>query len=159
MIEAAGRTWGIANASYLYVIISESHLYIGETGDLPPKRWGQHLSSGGTFTGKTQLAGLDLPGTTEILFVGVRCTVIDSVDKMSQKRARRAVEEELHRQFSLNARMLGTEFTILSQPPPAPVRFTWSFDLVAVARQIRAHVANEFGAWKAKSQIPVHFDG
>jgi len=49
--------------------------------------------------------------------------------------------------------MLDQEFSVLSQPPPAPIRFSWSFDVADVARQIRAHVASEFGAWK-KGRAP-----
>ncbi len=149
MIEAAGKVWGRANASYLYVIVYESHLYIGETGELPPKRWGQHLSSGGTLRGKTVNAGLSLPGTTDILFIGVRCTAIDSVDILKRRLARRAIEEELHRQFSLDSWLLGKEYNILSQAPSPPVRFAWAFDLSDVAMQIRTHVIKEFQLWSA----------
>jgi hypothetical protein len=153
MIEPAGRVWGVADASYLYVIVSDSHIYIGETGELPPKRWGQHLSTAGTLTGKTMSAGLPLPGTSEILFVGVRCTVIDAIDTMRRKRARRVVEEELHRQFSLDARMAGEDFIIISESPPPSVRFTWAFDPVDVARQIRTHVASECTAWRSSRAV------
>jgi hypothetical protein len=155
MIKAAGRVWGRANVSYVYVIVIDSHIYIGETGGLPPIRWAQHLSKEGTLASKLLALGMEPPGTDEILFVCVRCTLIDSLKPNMQKRARRLIEEELHRQFCLDARMLGEEFKIVSEPPPPSVRFTWTFDSADVARRIRAHVAKEFESWKKETSSTI----
>ncbi len=147
MISHGGMVWGISEASYIYAILNGSALYVGETGDLPPKRWGQHLAGGGTFSEKATAAGIRLTGPVETLFIAIRCHDIDSENAQYRKLARRAVEEEVHRQFLLDSRPFGEAFTLLSIPPSPPIRFNWSFDTATVAREIYAQVVAEYTRW------------
>lgn len=147
MISRGGMVWGIAEASYIYAILNGSALYVGETGDLPPKRWGQHLAGGGTFSEKAIAAGICLTGPIETLFIAIRCHDIDGENAQYRKLARRAVEEEVHRQFLLDSRPFGETFRLLSLPPSPPIRYQWSFDTVAVAKEIYAHVISEYAKW------------
>jgi hypothetical protein len=150
MISPAGIVWGVSGASYIYAILNGSALYVGETGDLPPKRWGQHLSSGGTYSEKADNAGIILSGPIDTVFIAVRCHDIDNENAQYRKLARRAVEEEVHRQFLLDSRPFGDDFRLLSLAPSPPIRFRWSFDTVSVAKDIYAHVVSEYSFWKQR---------
>jgi len=44
MIEAAGSVWGQADVSHLYVIVFDSHIYIGENGRPASKSVGGSIS-------------------------------------------------------------------------------------------------------------------
>jgi hypothetical protein len=152
MISPAGTVWGVARASYIYAIVNGATLYIGETGDLPPKRWGQHLQAGGTYIGKASAAGVSITGPDDVLFLAVRCRDLDLESPPYRKLARRAVEEEVHRQFLLDNRALGDEFQLLSLAPSPPIRYNWAFNVVEVAKEIHAHFITEWVSWSAAAQ-------
>jgi len=147
MITPAGMIWGPRKASYVYAVVQGESIYFGETGDLPARRWGQHLGVGGTFTSALGIEGFAT--SDEVLFVGVRCTAVDGEMEAYRKLARRAVEEELHRQFFLDSGAFGEELSVVSNAPSAPVRVAWSFDPRAAAIEAYRIVVNDFKRWRA----------
>lgn len=149
MISLAGHISGFRNGSYVYLIAQGACLYFGETGDLPPKRWGQHLASNGTFFKLLN----KIPETLdqEMLFIGVRCLDVDKVLPLRRKLARRAIEEELHRRFFLDSQAFGCEFSMVSTPPAPPVRFAWPFEPSTVAQEIFSLFVIEYKNWRART--------
>jgi hypothetical protein len=150
MISFSGKVWGLRRSSYVYAVVQGSYVYFGETGEVPPGRWGQHLGAGGTFARK--LVTEDDEGTIadqQIVFIGIRCLVVDNEKPAYQKIARRAIEEELHRQFNLNSGALGEDLTLVSQPPPPAVRRQWTFEPREVARQIYVMLVDEYKIWRS----------
>lgn len=148
MTTLAGIVWGKESASYVYAIVVREGVYFGETGDLPPKRWGGHLAGDGTLRQKLRLFGVDV-GTEppSFFFVAVHCDAIARVDQRFRKLARRAVEEELHRRFLLNSSALFPAEVLLSSMPPSPIRLNFPFDPRAVASEAYRLICDNFQAW------------
>ena len=147
-----------------YAIVSDEHVYFGETGDVPPARWGAHLGSArSSFSEKLQTKddGFYLY-TSDVVFIGLYCQVIDGIEESRRKVARRAIEEELHRQFLLNKNALPSPKTLLSTPPPPAVRHYFPFNVESVAEQAFRLVVEEYISWiKRKRNVifPVTHNG
>lgn len=148
MTRLAGIVWGKESASYVYAIIVREGVYFGETGDLPPKRWGGHLAGDGTLKQKLRLFDIDVDTEPpSFFFVAVHCDAIAQVDQRFRKLARRAVEEELHRRFLLNSSALFPAEVLLSSMPPSPIRLNFPFDPRAVASEAYRVICDNFQAW------------
>lgn len=149
MISLCGTVWGQRYGSYLYAIISDEHIYFGETGDIPPARWGAHLGcAGSSFAEKLRIefSGHTL-STGEIVFIGLYCDMVDEIEDSKRKIARRAIEEELHRQFLLKKNTLPVPKILLSTPPPPVVRHRFPFNVEIVAEKAFDLVVKEYKAW------------
>ncbi|MGT2457646.1 hypothetical protein ACU4GI_47790 [Cupriavidus basilensis] len=150
MTTLAGVVWGIEGASYVYAIVVRESIYFGETGDLPPKRWGGHLADGGTLRQKLRLFDLESEKPSPYFFAAVHCAAIEHVDPRLRKLARRAVEEELHRRFLLDRAALYPVQVLLSSMPPSPIRLTFSFDARTIAGEAYNLICDSFRAWLEK---------
>lgn len=149
MISLCGTVWGRRYGSFLYAIFSDEHVYFGETGDMPSARWGQHLGhADSSFAEKLQTSLNGQPAYKgDIVFIGIYCDVIDEIEDSRRRIARRAVEEELHRQFLLNKNSLPTERELLSTPPPAPIRQKFPFPVEAIAKQAFELIVSQYLSW------------
>lgn len=149
MITFSGAVWGRRGGSYLYAIFHRDYVYFGETGDVPTGRWGQHLgTSDSAFFEKYSMADLhDIDEEHDVVFLGLHCEDVDQLEPSKRKIARRAIEEELHRQFLLNKNKLPKTFELLSSPPPPAVRHRFPFKIDQVAVQAFEIILQEYLAW------------
>jgi len=149
MISVCGTVWGKRYGSYLYAIFSDDYVYFGETGDVPSARWGQHLGhANSSFTEKLAIAREGMPEYEgEVFFVGLHCLAVDTIEPSKRKIARRAIEEELHRQFLLNRNLIPGDKLILSTPPSAPVRQKFPFVPEKVAEEAFRLILKQYLDW------------
>ncbi|WP_148078903.1 hypothetical protein [Delftia acidovorans] len=149
MIALAGTVWGNPRTSHLYAIFKGEYIYFGETGHVPPVRWKSHLTSQTDFLGKLQdTDATEAAAATPVFFVGIHISCADSEPEPKQKIARRAIEAELHKKFELDPSPMAPASTLLSTPPPSPVRHAFSFDKGLVAEQVYQLIADEFRKWR-----------
>lgn len=148
MIALAGTVWGSPRTSHLYAIFKGQYIYFGETGHVPPVRWKSHLTSQTDFIGKLQDTDAEeAAGESPVFFVGIHIACADQEPQLKQKIARRAIEAELHKKFSLDPSPVMPAAILLSTPPPSPVRHTFSFDKGSVAESVYQLIATEFRRW------------
>jgi hypothetical protein len=152
MISICGTVWGRRQGSFLYAVFSGEHVYFGETGDVPPARWGQHLAGAeSSFAAKLRrVDDQQSESDAVVFFVGLYCDAVDTIEKNKRKIARRAIEEELHRQFLLNKNLLPAPKILLSTPPPPVVRHRFPFDVEQMAAQAYKSIVAEYIAWLRK---------
>lgn len=152
MISLAGTVWGSPRTSHLYAIFKGKYVYFGETGHVPPIRWKSHLTSQTDFLGKLFDVDADEAASqAPILFVGVYIPCADREPEMKQKIARRAIEAELHKKFSLDPGPVMPASILLSSAPQSPVRHTFSFNKGDVAENVYQLIAAEFKRWTEKT--------
>lgn len=149
MIAFSGAVWGRRGGSYLYAIFHRDCVYFGETGDVPAGRWGQHLgSSDSAFFEKYRIEGFeDHQEGHDVVFLGLHCADVDQLEPSKRKIARRAIEEELHRQFLLNKNRLPRSLQLLSSPPPPAVRHRFPFKVDQLAIQAFDLILKEYFVW------------
>ena len=156
MTLLAGTVWGELRTSHLYAIFKGQYIYFGETGHVPPVRWKSHLTSQTDFIGKLlQIDPVEANGSAPIFFVGVHIGMADNEPTTKQKIARRAIEAELHKRFSLNPSLVYPASILLSTPPESPVSHSFNFDKINVATSVYSMIANEYGQWLNKRPAPV----
>ncbi len=148
MTTLAGTIWGQLRTSHLYAVFKGPYVYFGETGHVPPVRWKGHLTSETDFLGKLKVVDPKAVNDgTPIFFVGVHISVADAEPETRQRIARRAIEAELHRRFSLDPKPIIPASELLSTPPPVPVKHIFTFDKVSVANSVYAMIAAEYQKW------------
>jgi hypothetical protein len=148
MTILAGTIWGDLRTSHLYAIFKGQYVYFGETGHVPPVRWKSHLTSQTDFIGKlSQVDPVEASAGEPIFFVGIRIGMADNEPVTKQKIARRAIEAELHKRFSLDPTLVRPATVLLSTSPPSPVSHTFNFDKVSVAKVVYEMIAQEYGRW------------
>lgn len=147
-----GTIHGGKGDSFVYGILAGTYVYFGETGDIPPKRWGQHISAAGTLTAKlTDMSQERAIESDDMVFVGIRCAPIHSLPRSLQKIARRLVEEELHRRFFADKGAVHPDAELVSTPPPVSRLIKLPFDPRLVAIQAYELICHEFR--KAREQM------
>lgn len=157
MTALAGTVWGDLKTSHLYAIFKGAYVYFGETGHVPPVRWKSHLTSQTDFIGKlTEVDPIEARQGGPIFFVGVHIGMADSEPALKQKIARRAIEAELHRRFSLDPTLVQPATKLLSTPPPSPVSHSFGFDKVSVANAVYELIAVEYRRWLDRPQLIPH---
>ena len=148
VVEHCGTVWGIRGQSYLYMIFTSDHVYIGETGNMPTSRWGSHLSKAdSSFSEKLRklLESEKQPNYDgEFLYIGIYCGVIDEEQDEKRKYARLAIEEAVHREYALNGNGFGGIKQILSTPSKRTVRVTLGFDVESYAKHAIATLIKEY---------------
>lgn len=148
MTALAGTIWGQLRTSHLYAVFKGPYVYFGETGHVPPVRWKGHLTSETDFIGKLKIVDPKaISDGNPIFFVGVHISVADAEPETRRKIARRAIEAELHRRFSLDPKPITPASELLSTPPPVPVKHKFTFDKVSVADAVYATIAAEYQKW------------
>lgn len=151
MITHCGSVWGSTSSSYLYVILTDEFAYIGETGNLPPARWGMHLSkSNSSFKEKLrrQLEFLGLPPFDgEFLYIGLFCEDIDKEIESKRKFSRLALENAIHQQFILNGNLFWPPKQLLSRSSRSSSRIIVNFDVNAFAKAAVSKMANEYARY------------
>lgn len=158
MIAHCGTVWGTRGSSYLYAILTSSHAYIGETGNLPTARWGSHLSKAdSSFCEKLrkELEATDRATYDgEFVYIGIQCKVIDLEDKAKRKFARQAIEDEIHRQFILNENHFGSPKKLLSTSIKRSPRIRLGFDIESFAKYAISKIIEEYNKYlEATSRI------
>lgn len=138
MISHCGTVWGATDKSYIYAIFAKDFAYIGETGSLPTKRWGSHLThADSAFAEKldTVLKGYGLPPYKgEFVYIGICCSVIELEDENKRKFARLAIEDELHREFLVNKNAFGSPKALLSRSADPSSRVSFKNDIKSFAK-------------------------
>ena len=151
-MKIAGVISGAFKSSYIYLIMFENYVYIGESGCLPVVRWGSHLTKNGTFlTNLLSKQSVNISDAADIFFVGVNCVEVESEDPFKQKIARRAIEAELHRRYLLDPNSFGPDSVLISNPPADPTRFTFSFDPKSLASNVYTEMASRYQEWSSSS--------
>lgn len=137
MIKHCGTVWGLRGSSYIYVILTDSYAYIGETGEIPPQRWGSHLSKANSSFHQKLESKLKKSNLEEydgiFLYIGLYCEIIDREDAQKRKFARCAIEHELHEKFVLNQNYFGQTRELLSTSKPISPRIKLGFDIESFA--------------------------
>lgn len=137
MISHCGTVRGKRGCSYIYVIFTSEHAYIGETGNLPPARWGSHLGSSKSsfwhkISHKANESGIpEYEG--DFLYIGIHCEVIDLEPQERQKFARLAIEDAIHTEYLMNKNFFGSEKHLLSTSKPI-TRHKFGFDVDSFAK-------------------------
>lgn len=151
MTILAGTIWGQLKTSHLYAVFKGPYIYFGETGNVPPVRWKGHLTSEADFIGKLrQVDPIAASDDTPIFFVGIHIGVADDEPEAKRKIARRAIEAELHRRFSLDPTPVTPAINLLSSSPPVPARHQFNFDKVTVADAVYSMISDEYQRWLAR---------
>ncbi len=152
MISLAGIVWGSPRTSHLYAIFKGRYVYFGETGHVPPVRWKSHLTSENDFLGKLYDVDIvEAKSPSPIFFVGIYIPCADSEPEPRQKIARRAIEAELHKRFALDPTQVAPAAALLSNPPPSPVRHSFSFNKSEVADSVYKLIAQQYKSWLVRS--------
>ncbi|EPY5324568.1 hypothetical protein ACXDTH_005287 [Klebsiella variicola] len=152
-MKVAGVISGALKSSYIYLIMLENYVYIGESGCLPVVRWGSHLNKNGTFLNNLFNKQLvTMSDAANIFFVGVNCAEVEREDPFKQKIARRAIEAELHRRYLLDPNCFGPDSVLISNPPADPTRFTFSFDPKSLASNVYAEMTSRYQEWSSNSR-------
>ena len=130
---------------YIYAIAKGYCLYIGETQQHPVSRWGQHLTTDGSFMKRLRETDEDLwANNEEILFIGVNCERITSLSQEEHKLVTQYVEHKVHERCILNKPLLAPIEKIISdtlRTAPARSRHSWANDLAnEVFEEIRAQL-------------------
>ncbi|TAN71077.1 MAG: hypothetical protein EPN17_02685 [Methylobacter sp.] len=156
MTTLAGTIWGQLRTSHLYAVFKGPYIYFGETGHVPPVRWKGHLTSDADFIGKLKRVDPAVAfDETPIFFVGIHISVADDEPETKRKIARRAIEAELHRRFSLDPMPVSPATNLLSSSPPVPVRHQFNFNKVTVANTVYAMIADEYQKWLVRNNNDV----
>ena len=86
MMRLAGSVKGKWCHPYIYVIIKNYCMYIGETQHHPVYRWGQHVSKSGTFSCRLKEADEEIWLRDEdILFISIDCTEVSRASQEEHK--------------------------------------------------------------------------
>jgi hypothetical protein len=135
MIKFSGSVLGRLRHPYIYAIIKEHCIYIGETQLHPVSRWGQHLKSDGSFMKRLREADEEVWSSKEdILFLCVSCEIIATVAPEEQKLVTQYVEHKVHERCILDKpRLLPVEVIISDTVNTAPsrCRYSWANDLAS----------------------------
>jgi hypothetical protein len=134
MIRYAGAVKGRHRHPYIYIIIKSYCLYIGETQQHPVSRWGQHMSTVGTFLKRLKEEDEEVWACDkEILFLCVDCEEIATLPYEEHKLVTQYVEHKVHEQCILNLPDLAPIEKIISdttKTAPARCRHSWG-DVIA----------------------------
>ena len=153
MTVLAGTIWGQLKTSHLYAVFKGQYVYFGETGHVPPVRWKGHLTSDKDFIGKLKDADPKVASdTTPIFFVGIHIGVADEEPETMKKIARRAIEAELHKRFSLDPTPITPASELLSSSPPVPAKHKFCFDKTLVAEKVYSMISNEYQKWRKEME-------
>lgn len=124
---------------YIYFILNNEMVYIGETQRHPSVRWGEHISSNGTLAKKMYDYDFEM---SDLNFIAICCfDFIPALDKnYSLKFFTQAIEHSLHCLVSAQPSLLGGFRRVISSTEKtAPRRFN---DWVA-AEAISMTILNE----------------
>ncbi len=148
MIHFAGSIKGKARHPYVYAIAKRHCLYIGETQRHPVSRWGQHLTSFGSFQKRLREADADVWASEDvILFFCMDCDKIATLSNEEHKIVTQYVEHKVHEKCILNLPLLAPIEMIISdteKTAPSRCRYSWG-DVLAervfekIHEQIKAH--------------------
>lgn len=140
MISHCGTVWGLRASSYIYAIFTDHFAYIGETGELPPQRWGSHLSKANSSFSQKLSSKLKSFGHEDydgiFLYIGLHCDIVDQENEDKRKFARCALEHAIHEKFSASQNKFGEQRLLLSSSRPISPRINLGFNVEAIAQQI-----------------------
>ena len=135
MINSVGNITARQHYPYIYFIVKGGFLYIGQTQDIPVKRWGAHMSPEGSFSKNLRNKGDEevYYENSSIHFWGYACNhLYDNVPPAERKIVTHYVEHKVHIKASCH-RHIGVEYKIISDTEKTAVhscRFTWADQLV-----------------------------
>ena len=134
MIKFAGKIIGKRNYPYVYFIIKDSYLYIGETQDIPIRRWRDHLDINGSFSKKLRSMNEDVfYESSDIKFYAYKCKKIkENAKEVERRLVTQYVEHRLHEEIICH-RDIGPKFEIISntiRTAPKRCKYDWADDLV-----------------------------
>lgn len=134
MVKFSGMVKGKWRHPYIYAIVKNYCLYIGETQQHPVARWGQHLTSSGTFFARLKEADQDIwASEEEIIFLCVDCVEISKLSPEEYKLVTQYVEHKVHEACILNLPLLSPIEKIISdttRTAPAACKYSWG-DILA----------------------------
>lgn len=129
MIGFAGAVKGRHRHPYIYIIVKSYCLYIGETQQHPVSRWGQHLSSDGTFLKRLKEVDEEVWACDkDIFFLCVDCEQIAMLSHEEHKLVTQYVEHKVHELCILNLPDLLPIEKIISdttKTAPSRCRYSW----------------------------------
>lgn len=100
------------SSSVIYFIIYNHFIYIGETKDYTPSRWGSHLSKNGSFTKIVkEKTGEDINYNSQINFFSFE---IMKEDLYLDKKELQALEHKLHLEYSSTPFIRGRHYELIS---------------------------------------------
>ena len=135
MINRIGPIQGFLRDPYIYFISIANYLYIGETSQLPVRRWGQHISERGTFLERMKDIDYEvLHQGSALTFIGYSCKPIRDVNLMNQKTVLRYLEHKVHEKLVCHP-ILGPTFIVVSdttRTAPTYCKYRWINGLAEV---------------------------
>lgn len=156
LIAHCGTVWGCRGRSYLYMILTSDHAYIGETGNLPTSRWGSHLSKAdSSFSEKLriELENTESPEyDDDFIYIGLYCGVIEEEEMEKRKYARVAIEEAIHREYLLNGNRFGGLKKLLSRPSTRSLRIKLGFDVDSYAKHAIELLIEEYNKYQETAE-------
>lgn len=150
MTTFCGTVWGQLETSHIYAVFKGPYIYIGETSNVPPARWGSHLVSKTDFMAKLiKVDPVVARDNSPVFFVGIHLNVADNEPKVNRPFARKAIEAELHQLFELDTSRVSPATTVLSSAC-SPARHRFGFDKRAVAKEIYELIGKKYQRWRQK---------
>lgn len=145
MIRKVGELIANENSSYLYFIIKDGYLYIGESMSPLAERWGSHTQDG-TFQKKLLEIDEDAYSSdTPFLYIGYECEAIDIHVSLIEKRfVLRYIEHKVHYEFAKGVESFDLNLTVISdtsRTAPQKCSQHWGEDL---AYQIFESFINDY---------------
>lgn len=101
---------------YIYLILSNDLMYIGETQRHPVRRWGEHLSlDSGFHRYIDKYSDPDLDYNLDIRFYSFLCTELPNYFSITElKAATQAVEHVIHVEIKAKPSLVGFKYKIIS---------------------------------------------
>lgn len=121
------QIFGEIKSSYIYIIMIDHYVYIGETQSFPVIRWGAHLSKDGTLLKKLNNFGVDLNDRNKsIKFIYFNLSDLFDINlSKNLKRSTQAIEHELHVRIKCRPSLLNNLILISDTEKTAPSRFKY----------------------------------
>ncbi|WP_104484711.1 hypothetical protein [Acinetobacter indicus] len=121
------QIFGEIKSPYIYIIMIDQYVYIGETQSFPVIRWGAHLSRDGTLLNKLNSVGVDLHSKSKsIKFMYFNLSdLFDSDLSKNFKRSTQAIEHELHVRVKCKPSLVKNLILISDTEKTAPSRFKY----------------------------------
>lgn len=133
MLEFAGALVASYGRPYVYFILKDGFLYIGETLNHPAIRLGSHLLRGGSFYEALLKRDEDaLQSQSRIMFIAFECSQISELDEIDRKPVIRYVEHKLHLLVLRNRFRAGLELQLISsteRTAPSRCKYKWADDV------------------------------
>jgi hypothetical protein len=151
----SARACGPLRGPHIYSIVVRDCLYIGETQQLPVKRWAEHLSSGGSFRTSFSRADEEFDDrSTSLSFFALACSQIHDVLESERRLVTQYIEHRLHVVCALRMARLAPIRRIISNTvhtAPLSCRYPWADDIATRAFDTFLEAWREQGLVRAAS--------